>query len=149
MKASKLSLCLLVLLSIASCKKDKDFPDEPQLNVREFTRITNEEVLWRIGFTDGDGDFGVRNDNDSDNFIVSLFSIENGQAIEKDATNYRIPQIEDVPIENGVEGEFKLAIDNLDLLPIDGIDSVFFRGYAVDRAGNRSNTVESPRIGIN
>jgi hypothetical protein len=136
------------VLSLLSCRDESEFPTTPQLKVREFSQISQDAVLWRIGFTDGDGDFGVRNDNDADNFILSIFSIENGQANDVPATNYRIPQIKGVPTDKGVEGEFVLNIDNLDLLRIDGIDSLYFRGYAVDRAGNRSNTIESPRFGI-
>ncbi len=150
MKLSKLILSLFAFLTlIVGCKKDKDYPETPQLNVREFLRASAYEVRWKIGFTDGDGDFGVRNEDDPDNFILTIYSIENGQAIEKAANNYRIPQIQDVPIENGVEGEILLAIDNLDLFLIDGIDSVYYRGYALDRAGNQSNSVESPRFAIN
>lgn len=148
MKGVKLSFSLLVILALLSCRDESEFPAVPQLKVREFGQISQDAVLWRIGFTDGDGDFGVRNDNDADNFIMSIFSIENGQAIDVPATNYRIPQIRGVPTDKGVEGEFSLNIDNLDLLRIDGIDSLYFRGYAVDRAGNQSNTVESPRFAI-
>lgn len=138
----------MALLTLLSCRDESEFPNTPQLKVREFSQISQDAVLWRIGFTDGDGDFGVRNDNDADNFILTIFSIENGQANDVPATNYRIPQIRGVPTDKGVEGEFSLNIDNLDLLRIDGIDSLYFRGYAVDRAGNRSNTIESPRFAI-
>jgi len=150
-KLTKLSFTLVVIVSLFAfgCKKDKDFPATPQLNVREFNRVAQYEVQWKIGFTDGDGDFGVRNEGDPDNFILTIFSIENGVPVEKDANNYRIPQIDDVPIENGVEGEILLAIDNLDLFLIDGIDSLYYRGYALDRAGNKSNTIESPRFSVN
>lgn len=153
MRNSKVSFQYLFLLTailiFASCKKDKEFPEEPQLTVREFNQISNDAVVWRIGFTDGDGDFGVRNDADADNFILNIFSIENGLSIEQEATNYRIPVIKGVPIEKGVEGEFRLDIDNLELLLIDQIDSLYYRAYAIDRAGNQSNTIESPRFGIN
>ena len=148
MKVTKLSFSLFLILALFACRDDNEFPVTPQLKVREFTQLSQEAVLWRIGFTDGDGDFGVRNDRDSDNFIMSIFSIENGQAVDVPATNYRIPVIRGVPTDKGVEGEFSLNIDNLDLLTIDGIDSLFFRGYAIDRAGNQSNTVESPRFSI-
>ena len=148
MKGAKLSFSLIALIILLSCREENEFPNTPQLKVRAFSQISQDAVLWKIGFTDGDGDFGVRNDNDADNFILSIFSIENGQAIDVPATNYRIPQIRGVPTDKGVEGEFSLNIDNLDLLRIDGIDSLYFRGYAIDRAGNRSNTIESPRFGI-
>jgi len=148
-KVPKLSFSLIGLLLFSACSEDSDFPATPQLNVREFAKVSPDEVVWRIGFTDGDGDFGVRNENDGDNFILQIFSIENGVAEEQPATNYRIPQISGVPTDNGVEGEFRLNIDNLDLFRLDNIDSLYYRGYAVDRAGNRSNTIESPRFGIN
>lgn len=139
----------MFLLALSACKKDKDFPISPQLNVREFNRIGNYEVQWKVGFTDGDGDFGVRDENDPDNFILKIFTMDNGVITERDANNYRIPQIEGVPIEGGVEGEFSLAIDNLDLFLIDQIDSLYYRGYAVDRAGNESNIIETPWVLIN
>jgi len=148
---SNLSLSLLIIFFLFACREDSEFPSTPELTVREFSQFSQDRVVWTIGFTDGDGDFGVRNDNDADNFILSVFSIEAGQAVELPSTNYRIPQIRDVPTENGVEGEFRLNIDDLDLLRIDNIDSLFYQGYAVDRAGNQSNTIESPRfwIGLN
>lgn len=151
MGISKLTLPAIiasVVMLQTACTKDSDFPATPELNVREFTRGPDFDAVWRIGFTDGDGDFGVRNDNDPDNFIVTIFKIENGVGIEQNSTNYRVPQIKDVPIDKGVEGEFKLDI-NLELVLIDGIDSLFYTGYAVDRSGNRSNTVQSPRIRVN
>lgn len=149
MRIPKLSFTLFAFLLLFACSDESDFPPSPELNVREFIQISNEEVVWKIGFTDGDGDFGVRNDNDADNFIVTIYSIENGNAIKQPATNYRIPQIKGVPTEKGVEGEFTLRIDNLDLLTLDGIDSLYYSGYAIDRSGNQSNTVESPRFSIN
>ncbi|MAY83657.1 MAG: hypothetical protein CMP59_05930 [Flavobacteriales bacterium] len=148
MKVSKLSFSLIAILFFTACSDDNDFPAIPQLSVRSFTQISPDEVIWVIGFTDGDGDFGVRNDNDADNFILTIYSIEDGQAIEQPATPYRIPQIKDVPTDKGVEGEFRLRIDNLDLVRLSGIDSLYYRGYAIDRSGKQSNTVESPRFGI-
>jgi hypothetical protein len=145
----KILICSLGLLMFTACEKEKDFPDEPILTVREFTKVNSNYALWRLGFTDGDGDIGVRTDSDKDNFIVTIFRIDTGVPTELNATNYRIPVVDNIRTSNGIEGEFRFDIDNLDLFRIENIDSVVYEAYVIDRKGNESNVVRTPEFSVN
>lgn len=141
---------MLFLASLISCKKDNNFPDEPVIEVRDFYKQNNNIAIWKIGFTDGDGDIGVRNAADEDNFIVSIFSIIDGRANEREGQAYRIPVVENIRTAAGIEGEFEFKIET-DLLLLDSIpiDSAYYRAYVIDRSGNQSNTVETPIFSTN
>ncbi|MEQ8625252.1 MAG: hypothetical protein RJQ00_10025 [Vicingaceae bacterium] len=146
----KIGFCVLFLASLISCKKDNNFPDEPVIEVRDFYKQNNNIAIWKIGFTDGDGDIGVRNAADEDNFIVSIFSIIDGRANEREGQAYRIPVVENIRTAAGIEGEFEFKIET-DLLLLDSIpiDSAYYRAYVIDRSGNQSNTVETPIFSTN
>lgn len=141
----KIGFCLLLIVGLPACKKNNNFPDEPQIEVRDFYKVNNTLAIWKIGFTDGDGDIGVRNAGDEDNFIVSIFSIVEGEAVIRPGQSYRIPVVENIRTANGIEGEFEFRIET-DLLLLDSIpiDSAYYRAYVIDRSGNASNTVETP-----
>lgn len=136
--------------SLVSCKKDNNFPDEPVIEVRDFYKESSNLAIWKIGFTDGDGDIGVRNAADEDNFIVTIFSIVDGKAIEREGQAYRIPVVENIRTAAGIEGEFEFRIET-DLLRLDSIpiDSAYYSAYVIDRSGNESNTVETPIFSTN
>jgi hypothetical protein len=127
-----------------SCSDDKNYPDAPELTVREFY-TTQDSIVWRIGFTDGDGDIGVRNISDPDNFINSVFSIEDGAIKEIPAQSYRIPVVENIRTDKGIEGEFIFRLEK-DLFLVDTpiVDTAFMRAYVVDRSLKKSNVIETP-----
>lgn len=141
---AKIGFTLLTLSLLFACKKDKNFPKTPVIEHRDFIKYSDKQADWKIGFTDGDGDFGVRNDNDSTNFLVSVFAIKDNIAEKiEPAVGYRVPAISGVRTENGVEGEFILHIEP-DLYRILNLDSIYFTGYVLDRTGNSSNTIQTP-----
>ena len=138
----------MTLVSLASCKKDKDFPTTPVLKNREFKKLSTSTALWRMGFTDGDGDIGVENASDTANFIVTIYSIKNGVDSAMDAQNYRIPVVENIRTVKGIEGEIRFDIDGLDFFKPAKIDSVYYEGYLLDRAGNKSNVLATPKFDV-
>lgn len=143
---TKIGICSLICIGFMSCGKESDFPNQPILKTRSFERVTQDSAVWRIGFTDGNGDIGVRrNQNDPDNFFVQFFIYENG-AIDTtiQGENYRIPVVEGVRTAAGVEGEFAFKINGIDFLRLAGYDSIQYSGYAVDRSGEKSNSVTTP-----
>lgn len=136
----------MICLGFFACGKESDFPNQPVLETRSFDRITRDSAVWRIGFTDGNGDLGVRKDqNDPDNFFVKFFIYENGVVDTIiQGESYRIPVVEGVRTAAGVEGEFAFKIDGVDLIRAAGYDSIQYSGYAVDRSGKKSNSVITP-----
>lgn len=151
---SKLVICICTLF-LWSCSKDNNFPDEPVLEVRDFIRVSNDRAIWSIGFTDGDGDIGVRNDQDEDNFIPTIYITNQGNEVAvPNSTKYRIPVVRNIRTAKGIEGEFRFDME-LDLLKLldpvtyPSLDSVRYDAYAIDRSGNRSNVVTTPYFGIN
>ena len=134
-----------LLCSLIACEDDNNFPNTPTLTVREFTKVNSDLAIWKLGFTDGDGDIGVRNDSDPDNFIYTVFSIEDGVPVETPGQSYRIPVVRNIRTARGIEGEFEFRLET-DLFRIDTpfIDTAFLRAYVVDRSNNQSNMVETP-----
>lgn len=136
----------MICLGFFSCEKRSDFPDQPILKTRSFERKSLNVAVWRIGFTDGDGDLGVREDQgDPDNFFTSISIYENGVVdTVLEGQNARIPVVKGIRTASGVEGEITFEIDGIDFLRAEGIDSLKYSGYAVDRSGKKSNTVSTP-----
>jgi len=76
---SKILICALLSAFVISCKQEDDFSVIPELEVRDFVRTSDTSALWIIGFRDGDGNIGVKpNENLPDNFVTQVFVIENG-----------------------------------------------------------------------
>lgn len=145
----KIGIGLLFLSGLWACQEDKNFSDIPELFYRDFQIIeTNQDpgpiAIWKLGFTDGDGNIGVKNDKDSNNFIVTGYHFVDGQAIPlPKLQDYRIPAAENVSSRNGIEGEFKFELE-LNPYKSSGIDSMYLEGYVIDRAFNQSNSIQTP-----
>ncbi len=142
---TKIGFCLTLVSLFFSCDSDNNFPSTPELTVRSFEKVDANNAVWKLGFTDGDGDIGVRNDQDADNFIVKIFSIEDGIITEQPGLSYRIPVVENIRTERGIEGEFSFRLET-DLYRVltPPLDSIFLSGYVTDRGGKQSNVVETP-----
>lgn len=151
---TKILICALFMGGFYACEKDKDFSDIPELTFRDFERTSPSSAIWKIGFTDGDGDVGLIDIGDTsqdDNFIVTIISIKDGLDSAMQGQNYRVPVVENIRTAAGIEGEIKLDITGLDvfkLIQSPKIDSIYYRGYLLDRKGNQSNFVETPKIKI-
>ena len=149
---AKIGIYTVMVTALLSCAKESDFPNTPVLEFRDFKRISPTEAIWVLGFTDGDGDVGVRNKNDSDNFIVDIYVVKNGVgALDSNlkASNYRVPVVQGVRTAKGVEGKIEITINGLDFLKAEGYDSIYYSGYLIDRSFNASNTVYTPVFSTN
>ncbi len=145
----KIGIGMLFLSGLLACQEDKNFPDVPELFYRDFQIVeTNQDrgpiAIWKLGFTDGDGNIGVQNDKDSNNFIVIGYHFVDGKVIPlPKLQDYRIPASENVSSRNGIEGEFKFELE-LNPYKSSGIDSMYLEGYVIDRAFNQSNSIQTP-----
>ncbi|MEL6924133.1 MAG: hypothetical protein AAFO94_08800 [Bacteroidota bacterium] len=143
-------------LLLYSCTKPPEYAIEPEIKFERLTKNnllqgsgSEDSTLVTISFTDGDGDLG---DRDSLNLFISdgrTGFLEN---------SFRIPFIPEQGASNGISGEISFALfttccifDNPSIPPCtvnnnQATDEVVYRIYIVDRAGNKSNEVETSPI---
>jgi hypothetical protein len=140
---------------LVSCLKEDSYPIEPVLTFKEFKTFHGDSARLILGFTDGDGDFGL---NDADtlspnfcgtcpyhqNLIIDYFELQNGTWTEVEPAlpfNVRVPYLQPT-------GQDKSQAGSIDVLMLDyylqtSFDTFKFviRGY--DRALHESNEVET------
>tara|TARA_B110000046_G_scaffold112201_1_gene119331 strand:+ start:23639 stop:24103 length:465 start_codon:yes stop_codon:yes gene_type:complete len=145
----KIVIGIFFLSGISACQEDKTFSDVPELFFRDFQIVETGQdsgpiAIWKLGFTDGDGNIGVRNTTDSNNFIVTGYRYVDGAIIPlPKLQGYRIPASENVSSKNGTGGEFRFELE-INPYRSSGIDSMYLEGFVIDRAFNQSNAIQTP-----
>ena len=147
-----LGFTLLAILAATACTKEPDFPDTPEIS---FERIDSNMIRQRvdsafiiINFTDGDGDIGS-SENERNIFLIDT------RASQDDTIGRAMPPVPSFVENSGISGEIRLPISTCcepppgeegclpvtDMFPDFQRDTVIYKVYIVDRAGNQSNTI--------
>ena len=152
----------VIVLSLTSCIKPESFDVEPHIvsvNVdKSSIRNAVEGFEFSIEFEDGDGDLG-RDSEDQEANIFITDTRADGFTFE-----YAMPFIPPQGSADDIKGTIKVSFNETCCIytPVDGpalpyctanqnypdLDTIFFEVQIVDRAGNRSNVVESPGMVI-
>jgi hypothetical protein len=145
-KTLVISCFALVLMAVSSCKKTEDISNTPSI---KFISITpnpaikyQDPVKITIEYTDGDGDLGSNTADAKNAFITDS---RNNVTYE-----FRIPQ--QAPDNSPITIKGNLTFD---LSPQGFVDdnnsseTATYSVYIVDRAGNKSNSVQSTALSIN
>ena len=152
----------LALLSLPACRKDEVYPPEPVVYFVEYIIYPGDSGLYRIDFTDGDGDIGVGSEDPAKHlnleyryldtvsgtwkkFVVQVLpdSVPT-DTIPPDTIymefSYRIPEVEHIGNDKSLRGEINVKIP-----PPHFISTHTFKYlcWIYDRAGHKSNVVES------
>ena len=143
-----------------SCLKDKQLPDEPRLTTSRL-ELNGQGASMYLGFTDGDGNFGLEEADTTGvfaecirswNLYAEYYELQNGvwTHIEINPCDGPFPD-DDVPFyyvipwakptgqDQTQEGEIKIDMASW-YLPGD-FDTVRFEVKIVDRSMNESNTL--------
>ncbi len=139
------------------CVKPPDYPDEPVITFERLSKNTmlqstfgQDSVTITFSFTDGDGDLGFDDDQES------IFIIDGRDSFQK--PSYRIPYIEQQGAGNGISGEISIVVPTTcciyppPLPPCDTLnapqmlDTVFYLLQIKDRAGHLSNQIQTDPI---
>ena len=165
-----LSAAVVLLFLISSCQDRPQFEDTPYLEWRDYEYEVNPDdntskVIMTMYFTDGDGDVGrdesVYDCEDQYELFIEDFDIfiryyeKVGGTFEEvfpvDSClpfhNY-LPDLTPKGQNKTLEGEIELRFNFTGLPQNGGVDSVRFELQLQDRAGNRSNLVNSPSVFI-
>ena len=136
---------LLVVLIFSSCKKDEDgLSVVPQLTFESISPTTIQEfggpITFSISYKDGDGDLG---ENDSDAKNLFLQDLRNGITYE-----YRIQELAPQGADIAIIGTIDIVLNTTSITDGSNEQEVTFDIYAIDRAGNSSNTITSSPLTI-
>lgn len=135
----------ILLMGLISCSGDDDeVSNTPEI---EFVSITpssitefQEEVALVIKYKDGDGDLG---ENDPD--VKNLYITDQRNAV---VYSFRIPQLAPTGSSITIEGNLEIDMNSLSVVGTDSSETAVFSIYAIDRAGNQSNTITSNAITV-
>lgn len=146
-------ILLLVLFSVfaTSCTDDETFTATPVITFKTLEKFTAssgaDSLLLTFSFTDGDGDIGSPTDDAlRRDVFVTLFEKNNGVFEEASLgapLSYRIPFLEPRGNNKSLKGDIKIVTDYNILRPN---DTIFYKLYLEDRAGNKSNVITTSTI---
>lgn len=147
---SKLVIASAVLISFVSCKKENNAPIIPEIHHISMER-QGSDALWIIGFKDGDGDIGVKKSTEEvDNEVLhlTLYGKKNNDFVAETSYGYSIDYIENINPNRPLEGKLEIEITGLDFIGLE-YNSFYYEAYLEDRAGHKSNVIESPVLAVN
>ena len=147
----------LVMAGLTSCLEGSQFPDEPEIEFISAVFTDSMDLLGNqvflgiitIGFTDGDGDIGIRQGDTTKNMFVYQVGIDNGQNQAPSDLSYGIPFITPSGQNKNIKGEIDVDVNIPS--PLSNpypYDSVFFEIYIEDRSKNQSNVITTPIIAL-
>ncbi len=153
MKLKLISVYLLLTALCASCFNAPDYPDQPEISVNEIRKsrtlpLPGDSVIVVLGFKDGNGDLGKRNQADT---TPNLFITDKRFSVI-DSLSYSIPNIPQNGSVSDVSGEIEINLLSKiycnPLYPGKLKDTLEFEIQVRDRAGNFSNKVTTGPIEI-
>lgn len=128
-----------LLFAIGSCIKPPDYSDTPAI---EFISIDKESVIEgsdsvfiRFSFTDGDGDLGPVNDQDS---TINLFLVDSRDESTKP---YQLPNLTPGGNIKAISGEVTVKVEGFSCQAGATEDELTYTIYVEDRAGHKSNQI--------
>ena len=136
---------LLVVLIFSSCKKDEDgLSVVPQLTFESISPTSIEEfegpITFSISYQDGDGDLGENDPN-----VKNLFLQDQRNGITYE---YRIQELAPQGTDIAIIGTIDIVLNTTSITDGSNEQEVTFDVYAIDRAGNSSNTITSSPLTI-
>lgn len=155
MNVDNITLILfLCLLGVVSCVKSPGFSDVPYIEFRGFERVTVQQESWttfQFYFQDGDGDIG--SGQSANVFLQDL------RQMSAQPERFVMPMVPVQGSGNGIEGIVTIKYNATRCIYANGttglsnwqegfkeIDTVVFNLYIVDRAGHKSNVVQTDTL---
>lgn len=142
---------LALALTFSSCLKKDEFPIEPSITFKSFDQYVDAKgkdvATLTLGFTDGDGDIGVK-DTSISNLFLRYYEKQNGKMVFRDlpdAFNYRVPDVTPTSKKKSVTGEISLDL-TFYYDPFSKYDTIQYEVFVRDQAGHESNHVFTNEI---
>ncbi|MBK8620839.1 MAG: hypothetical protein IPN79_03525 [Saprospiraceae bacterium] len=150
---------IIVLFSLTGCLSPPEFDETPEITEISLSKTTmvqgvtqTDSIVFKISFTDGDGDFGSNVSGSSSNIFIT--DGRNPNLVY----DFKAPEIPAQSAENGVRGTIYLTMytlccltgqnQNCCLTPLGcpSENNFPFEVYIKDRSGKTSNKVTTNNI---
>lgn len=151
---------LAAAVLMTTCVKPPDYPDEPTLEFRNFSKtemrqgaFAEDSVVLTLFFTDGDGDFGSPSNSPERNIFMR--DNRTGQTFRE----YKAPFVPEEGAGNGISGTIDIVMLTTCCVfdPTTGIppcekpaafptNTLVLDIFIKDRTGNKSNTITTPPL---
>jgi len=156
--ASKIVL-FSVLLIMASCIKEEQYPIIPEINYQGFQVLKTADNhdslgLLTISYKDGDGDIGLNSWDTVEpykyNYYLTFLYQKNGQLLRLEPAdtsltfNSRIPILTPAGRNKNIKGEISMELQLYYAWPVLESDTIGFEVYIKDRALHTSNVIQTP-----
>jgi len=149
-----------IFIFLSSCIKPPDYPIVPNISFKSLSKNTmkqgqspNDDFLYlTINFTDGDGDIG----NEAGD-TTTKYNIEIRDTRDSSLIPYKAPFVPLLGANNGISGEIEIKLFTTCCYYSDGFrpcephpsipaDTLTYQVAIFDRAGHKSNVIETPQI---
>lgn len=149
---------IINLITFVSCFKIITYPETPEVDFISFEIKDSLDILGNsvisgtlhFYFVDGDGDIGFDTIGGVKNTIfLEKYKIENGTPIKIDLLvplNYYVPKFEKTGNNKTLKGEMFVYELN-EYVPFE-YDTIMYKFYIIDRAGNKSNVDSTGYIAL-
>jgi len=140
---------ILLLASIQGCEDTQSYPDTPEISFHSFSVRSSEKPTAKaigtltINFTDGNADIGFLDTTTVDTFnlyLTTYYRSGTTYQTKYPPTGYRIPAVPKSSYKPYAKGQIALQVPFLSLPK----DSLKFSLFLYDRAGLKSNTIQTP-----
>lgn len=163
MRSALLTIAILALVFLGSCRKIEQLPAEPEIEFRSFAVFDSTDILgnyFKAGklkfyFQDGDGDLGLKaaeaGEGDTTNLFFTLYrKTKNVMAEVSDndlmkPSAYTIPYMERLGQNKILKGIIEVTFFYLNYNPAD-TDTIRYDFNIKDRAEHYSNTESTADI---
>jgi hypothetical protein len=157
MKMTWLFMVLLTTSMLTSCIEKDSFPPEPAITFKDFKIYPADSANLYLSFTDGDGNFGLNQEDTTGSFcwngclyyynlFCEYYELQNGTWVhipldpfEDIPFYYRVPYLEPTGQNKAQQGEIKISM--LAYYLLSDFDTCRFEIKVVDRTFKQSNTI--------
>lgn len=165
-KTAFIVFVLMMGIAFFSCKKTSNpTPGPPVVKFLDFNVIKETDAYFHFGFTDPDGDIGLKDSDTTGDFAFGspyhydfhMFILNfdtNSQAFVPDTGtymhqpygiwNYRIPFIDNKSVDKSLTGE--IYVEMTGYRPVSTVKRFKYQFYIYDRAHHKSNVITTPEF---
>jgi hypothetical protein len=146
----RLGFVLIVMaILVNGCIKFKTFPPTPVITFKSMsvTEVKQGQTPIKIifNFTDGDGDIGLTQQDTSKDILI--LDLRRGNPVFSPIQyDYRMPYVTPEGNNKSISGELAIDIPNTFCRPGLTVDTLRYSIQIKDRAGNKSNILETPTV---